>query len=123
MLCLILKERLMSLNYTKQSDASCSIYIGYESQDRFKLWHKRNHSCLCPCCNHFPTLFMSTAHYRTFLFCCNLIHYIWKTLLISECLSGQVGVTGLISLVNYTQYDIVTRYNVNYLQFQAWALM
>lgn len=34
-----------------------------------------------------------------------------------------VGVTGLINLFNYTNYDIVTRYGVNYLQFQAWMLI
>ena len=35
-----------------------------------------------------------------------------------------VGVTGLINLFNYTDYDIVTdHYGVNYLQFQAWMLM
>ena len=35
-----------------------------------------------------------------------------------------VGVTGLINLFNYTDYDIVTKhYGINYLQFQAWALM
>lgn len=34
-----------------------------------------------------------------------------------------VGVTGLINLFNYTNYDIVEKYGVNYLQFQAWVLM
>ncbi|KAI8457845.1 HCO3 transporter family-domain-containing protein, partial [Phakopsora pachyrhizi] len=35
-----------------------------------------------------------------------------------------VGVTGLINLFNYTNYDIATRDNgVNYLQFQAWVLI
>jgi hypothetical protein len=34
-----------------------------------------------------------------------------------------VGVTGLINLFNYTTYDILDSYDVDYLQFQAWALM
>lgn len=35
-----------------------------------------------------------------------------------------VGVTGLINLFNYTDYDIVVRkYGVNYSQFQAWMLI
>ena len=34
-----------------------------------------------------------------------------------------VGVTGLINLFNYTNFDIVTRYGVDYLQFQCWMLM
>ncbi|KAG0148249.1 hypothetical protein CROQUDRAFT_75730 [Cronartium quercuum f. sp. fusiforme G11] len=35
-----------------------------------------------------------------------------------------VGVTGLINLFNYTDYDIVVKdYGVNYLQFQAWMLI
>lgn len=34
-----------------------------------------------------------------------------------------VGVTGLINLFNYTTYDILSNYDVDYLQFQAWALM
>lgn len=34
-----------------------------------------------------------------------------------------VGVTGLITLFNYTDYNIVTRYGVDYLQFQCWMLM
>lgn len=34
-----------------------------------------------------------------------------------------VGVTGLINLFNYTAYDIVKDYDVDYLQFQAWSLM
>ena len=34
-----------------------------------------------------------------------------------------VGVTGLINLVNYTNFDIVSQYGVDYLQFQAWMLI
>ncbi|KDN46449.1 hypothetical protein K437DRAFT_107238 [Tilletiaria anomala UBC 951] len=38
-----------------------------------------------------------------------------------------VGVTGLINLVNYTQYNLVTRYygfdNMDYLRFQTWTLV
>jgi len=34
-----------------------------------------------------------------------------------------VGVTGLINLFNYTNYDIVTPYGIDFLQFQAWALI
>ncbi|GAA5955163.1 hypothetical protein JCM8115_001870 [Rhodotorula mucilaginosa] len=34
-----------------------------------------------------------------------------------------VGVTGLINLFNYTTYDILDSYDVDYLQFQAWALI
>ncbi|GAA95488.1 uncharacterized protein L969DRAFT_15407 [Mixia osmundae IAM 14324] len=35
-----------------------------------------------------------------------------------------VGVTGLINLFNYTNYDIVVvRHGVNYLQFQAWVFI
>lgn len=35
-----------------------------------------------------------------------------------------VGVTGLINLFNYTDFDIIKRYpGVDYLQFQAWMLM
>ncbi|GAA5961225.1 hypothetical protein JCM3765_002876 [Sporobolomyces pararoseus] len=34
-----------------------------------------------------------------------------------------VGVTGLINLFNYTTFDILRDYNVNFLQFQAWVLI
>ncbi|GAA5882857.1 hypothetical protein JCM16303_002497 [Sporobolomyces ruberrimus] len=34
-----------------------------------------------------------------------------------------VGVTGLINLFNYTTFDILKGYNVDYLQFQAWVLI
>ena len=34
-----------------------------------------------------------------------------------------VGVTGLINLFNYTNYDIVEPYGIDYLQFQCWMLM
>ncbi|GAA6018663.1 hypothetical protein JCM10207_009001 [Rhodosporidiobolus poonsookiae] len=34
-----------------------------------------------------------------------------------------VGVTGLINLFNYTTYDILRDYNVDYLQFMAWTLI
>ena len=35
-----------------------------------------------------------------------------------------VGFTGLVSLVSYTHYDIVERYEgVDYLQFQCWMFM
>jgi hypothetical protein len=38
-----------------------------------------------------------------------------------------VGVTGLINLVNYTQYDLVVGYygldNIDYLRVQAWSLI
>ncbi|GAA5840606.1 hypothetical protein JCM3766R1_000709 [Sporobolomyces carnicolor] len=34
-----------------------------------------------------------------------------------------VGVTGLINLFNYTTFDILRNYNVDYLQFQAWVLI
>jgi len=32
-------------------------------------------------------------------------------------------VTGLINLFNYTTFDILRDYDVNYIQFQAWVLM
>ncbi|BGP44345.1 hypothetical protein JCM10450v2_000156 [Rhodotorula kratochvilovae] len=34
-----------------------------------------------------------------------------------------VGVTGLINLFNYTTFDILRDYDVNYIQFQAWVLI
>ncbi|GAA5924493.1 hypothetical protein JCM1841_004602 [Sporobolomyces salmonicolor] len=34
-----------------------------------------------------------------------------------------VGVTGLINLFNYVTYDILRDYDVDFLQFQAWALI
>jgi len=34
-----------------------------------------------------------------------------------------VGVTGLINLFNYTNYDIVEPYGIDYLQFQCWMLI
>ncbi|KAK4046404.1 hypothetical protein OIO90_006575 [Microbotryomycetes sp. JL221] len=34
-----------------------------------------------------------------------------------------VGVTGLINLFNYTTYDIIEPYGVDYLQFMAWTLI
>ncbi|KAM0790354.1 hypothetical protein ACM66B_003238 [Microbotryomycetes sp. NB124-2] len=34
-----------------------------------------------------------------------------------------VGVTGLINLFNYTTYDIIQPYGVDYLQFMAWTLI
>jgi len=34
-----------------------------------------------------------------------------------------VGVTGLINLFNYTDFDIVRGHGINYLQFQAWMLI
>lgn len=34
-----------------------------------------------------------------------------------------VGVTGLINLFNYTTFDIINNTGIDYLQFQAWALM
>lgn len=34
-----------------------------------------------------------------------------------------VGITGLINLFNYTTYDILSNYDVDYLQFMAWTLM
>ncbi|KAJ8297285.1 putative transporter [Rhodotorula toruloides] len=34
-----------------------------------------------------------------------------------------VGVTGLINLFNYTTFDILRNYDVNYIQFQAWVLI
>ncbi|BGP12253.1 hypothetical protein JCM10213_000054 [Rhodosporidiobolus nylandii] len=34
-----------------------------------------------------------------------------------------VGVTGLINLFNYTTFDILRDYNVDYLQFMAWTLI
>ncbi|BGP21228.1 inorganic anion exchanger [Rhodotorula toruloides] len=34
-----------------------------------------------------------------------------------------VGVTGLINLFNYTTFDILRGYDVNYIQFQAWVLI
>jgi len=34
-----------------------------------------------------------------------------------------LAVTGLINLFNYTTFDILRDYDVNYIQFQAWVLM
>lgn len=39
------------------------------------------------------------------------------------CSRSLVAVTGLINLFNYTTFDILRGYNVDYIQFQAWVLM